>query len=263
MSTLDATVRTDNAAQKPTPGASEAHISRQKFADEVGNLKGANRCYGPDDTVTIHLPIDQTSSTHADTKLSADDMKTAEDKLDSEISKVPSPEDQALLKRMNHDLLEGKDKEFGDALKELKGDPERIKSFVADMERGLKDCGAGVHLVVSKDGNVIAYKDGGTAGVQFNGKTGEASVVPLKWEGGNVIVEGGEVLNKTPNEVFGDIGQTAVRNILGTNFLDIPIHPYPRNFPGDHRPWNDGAPGWQTSPRPDDHLGNLYFRNEK
>ncbi len=181
--------------------------------------------------------------------MTPEDLKDAQKVLDSKVSNVLPEKDQAILKSMNHALINGDSKEFGEAVAKLHGDPARIKAFVADLERSLKDSGAGVHVVVSKDGNVIAYKDGDTAGVQYNGKTGESTVVPLKNEGGNVIVENGEVLNKQPADVFQDLGRSAASNILGKNFIELPQL-------GD---WLDKT--WKHRKSPDD--GGLIYHDNR
>ena len=214
---------------------------------------------------------------------SPESTKKAEDSLDSKVSGLLPQADQDLLKNMNHAIVEGDTKALGTAIASMKDDPAKLKSFVKELQKNLDQSDAGVKVSVTKDGNVVTYKDGDSAGVQYDSKTGEPSVVPIKNEDGNVILGKGEVLNKTPEEVSKDIAQSAREGILGLSlkfpsiFDHLPggdnqiprggsqipggtIPDFPRpGTPGDNPPIGND-PGWGVTPKLPDNVPGIDGR---
>jgi hypothetical protein len=192
---------------------------------------------------------------------SPESTKKAESALDSKVSGLLPKDDQNLLKSMNHAIVEGDSKALGAAIASMKDDPAKLKSYVDELQKNLNQADAGVNVTVTKDGNVVVYKQDDTAGVQYDGKTGAASVVPLEHQDGNVILGQGEVLNKTPEDVSKDIGLSAREGILGLS-LKFPTlfptePPFPsQQIPGSGQPFPDWpGPGHPLppdgNPRPD------------
>jgi hypothetical protein len=180
--------------------------------------------------------------------------KKAEAILDSKMSGFVSKEDRNLLKTMSHAILEGDPKAFGAAIASMKDHPAKLKKFVDELQKNLDQADAGVNVTVTKDGNVVVYKQDDSVGIQYDGKTGRSSVVALEHENDNVIL-GGQVLNKTPEDVSKDIALSARQGILGLT-LEFPS-PYPQqgtnsmaippsmsNYP--HPDHNTGGPTPQT-----------------
>jgi hypothetical protein len=192
---------------------------------------------------------------------SPESAKKAESALDSQVSGLLPKDDQNLLKSMNHAIVEGDTKALGAAIASMKDDPAKLKSYVDELQKNLNQADAGVNVTVTKDGNVVVYKQDDTAGVQYDGKTGAASVVPLEHQDGNVILGQGEVLNKTPEDVSKAIGLSAREGILGLSLKFpslFPLEPSPSHqIPGSGAP----IPDWPTpshrlppdaDPRPSD-----------
>jgi hypothetical protein len=219
---------------------------------------------------------------------SPESTKKAEDNLDSKVSGLLPQADQDLLKSMNHAIVEGDTKALGSAIASMKDNPEKLKSFVKELQKNLDQSDSGVKVSVTKDGNVVTYKDGDSAGVQYDSKTGEPSVVPIQNEGGNVILGNGEVLNKTPEEVSKDIGLSAREGILGLNLKfpsifdhlpggdnqiprgdnpipggTIPDFPNRPGLPGDNPPPIGNDPGWGLTPKFPDNIPGLGVPNPK
>jgi len=156
---------------------------------------------------------------------SPESTKKAESALDSKVSGLLPQDDQNLLKAMNHAVVEGDTKALGAAIASMKDDPAKLKNFIDELQKNLNQSDAGVNISVTKDGNVVVYKQDDSAGVQYDSKTGKPTVVPIEHQDGNVILGQGEVLNKTPDDVAKDIGLSAREGILGLSLKFPPLFP--------------------------------------
>lgn len=152
---------------------------------------------------------------------SKDEVQSAKDKVDGKIDGLISTADKATLKNMQDAALSGDPKAFSDAISGLKDDPARLKDFVKEMNKNLKDSDAGLHATVDEKGNVVLYGDHGHNGVEI-GADGTSRVRALEREpDGTVIMKDGEVLNKDPNKVMKHLSDDAVFNIEKPPFLTL------------------------------------------
>ncbi len=176
------------------------------FQELKKTLRDTKPSYGEFSEILEHNPF-KVSKTP-----SADDIKEAKTKIDKLINPLVGDADRAMMTKLQDAVLDGDPKAIGEAVKGFAGNPEKLKTFVDEMERNLQKTDAGVH-VSAKDGALTIYKDNASSAVEI-GADGNATVraISIKPDG-TVVAEPGEVLNKTASEILKDVAATAINGI--------------------------------------------------
>ncbi|HEY9788966.1 MAG TPA: hypothetical protein V6D22_01120 [Candidatus Obscuribacterales bacterium] len=178
------------------------------------------------------------------------ERKDAQSQLDGQMSKLLPPEDQKTLGAMQKAVLDGDTKGFGQAIAKFKDNPEKLKAYLDEMNKNLKQSGSDTRADVDSKGNVILH-NGGDTGVVF-GADGKAAVHEIKHRPDGSVVVGGEVVGgEGADAVMKRIGDSAVTDITrGGNSNKEPI--WPENPPNKPFPWPRPEPGpdWPQHNRP-------------
>lgn len=158
-------------------------------------------------------------------KVTEKDRKEAKEKLDGQLSNLIPEQDRKLLSDMQNAIVDGDVNAFAKAVQALKNQPEKLKAFVKEIEKSLKETDANTHIAVSKDGKVLLYQNFGSTAVEV-GTDGSVGVRPISARlDGSAVLEPGEVLNKEPGDCMKDISEDMVRNVTRPFRFDNYIKP--------------------------------------
>lgn len=186
-------------------------------------------------------------------KPTPEETKEAKQKLDSHVSELIPDKTQCLLKDMQHRILDGDLSGLERDISQFRGDPAALKAFVKELDKNLAESHAGVSLAVSSDGNVLVYKNFGSAAVEISPWTGGQKIRPIKNSfDGTVILEPGEVLNKDARDLMQEIGNHAVNRIndpplIRSHIFDPEVTPPKWPITGCF-PWSKENPGIDIDP---------------
>lgn len=190
------------------------------------------------DSKDRHSFYDGNWHTLKSTQPTPEEIKEAKEKLEKEVSKLIPEAERKTLVAMQNALLDGNATEFDKLVKGFKGKPEELAKFVEEIEKNLKEAGAGVHLAVSGEGKVIVYKDKTGTAVEFSPEGGTPKLRPVSTKfDGTVVLEPGEVLGKKAEDVMKGIGNAAINNIehpFSKEIIQFPIYEPSLQWP-DHR----------------------------
>ncbi|HEY9730641.1 MAG TPA: hypothetical protein V6C89_01930 [Drouetiella sp.] len=144
----------------------------------------------------------------------------AETALDKGINGLIPDADQQNLKDANHALLTGDTASLSNVYEKYKDDPAKLKAFVEEQNRELKDAKSDVGVQMTDDGKIFISKDHGMSAVSIDPSTGEATVRKVMHDSNGDIYVGDKVDNADPQKALERIGNHAVNDI---NEPDIPI----------------------------------------
>ncbi len=140
----------------------------------------------------------------------------AKEKLDGKLSSLIPEQDRKLLSDMQHAIVDGDINALSKSVQALKNQPEKLKAFVKEIEKNLKETNADSHIALSKDGKVLLYSSFGSTAVEV-GADGSVGVRPISSRGdGSAVLMPGEVLNKEPGDCLKEISDEAVENMTRT-----------------------------------------------
>lgn len=177
-------------------------------------------------------------------EVTAEDRAEAKEKLGKELSDLIPDADKKTIKDLQDALIDGDTKKFGEALKGLSGDPEKLAKFVKALNENLNknEKFGGVEVSMDGKGNVLVYGEKGNTAVSFDPKTGEPSLRAVeRQDDGSVLLKPGEVINRKPDEVMKNLGDEATRSI------QEPLKNFP---PFDFKPGFPGKPILPDFPKP-------------
>lgn len=158
-------------------------------------------------------------------KVTDKDRKEAKEKLEGQLSSLIPEQDRKLLSSMQNAIVDGDVNAFAKSVQALKDQPEKLKAFVKELEKNLKETDANTHVAVSKDGKVLLYQGFGSTAVEV-GTDGSIGVRPISARlDGSAVLEPGEVLNKEPGDCMKDISEEMVRNMTRPFRIDNYIKP--------------------------------------
>jgi len=178
-----------------------------------------------------------------------EDRAEAKDKLGKELSDLIPEADKKTITDLQNALIDGDTKKFGEALKGLSGDPEKLEKFVKALNDNLNknEMFGGVEVSMDGKGNVLVYGEKGNTAVSFDPKTGEASLRAVeRQDDGSVLLKPGEVINRKPDEVMKNLGNEATRSLQEPIFKP---HPWKPGFPNKPMPMPEFPPSKPGSPK--------------
>lgn len=159
------------------------------------------------------LPGFNDSSTPSDAQ-----QTKAETKLDGGINGLIPDADKQNLKDANHALLTGDAAGLSAVYEKYKDDPDKLKAFVQEQNRELKDSKSDVGAQMTDDGKIYVSKDHGMNAVQIDPATGEAAVYKVMHGPDGEVYVGNKVDNVDPEKALDRIGNHAVNGINEPNF---------------------------------------------
>lgn len=202
----------------------EDMVSNGSIGDKLGQLS-------KDGSIAIGIGISKRA------EVTPEDRAEAKDKLGKELSDLIPEADKKTITDLQNALIDGDTKKFGEALKGLSGDPEKLAKFVKALNDNLNknEKFGGVEVSMDGKGNVLVYGENGNTAVSYDPKTGEASLRAVeRQDDGSVLLKPGEVINRKPDDVMKNLGDEATRSMQ---------EPILKPFPPFERPWKPGFPG--------------------
>lgn len=153
-----------------------------------------------------------------DSKPTAAQETKAETSLDKGINGLIPDADQQNLKDANHALLTGDAASLSNVYEKYKDDPTKLKAFVEEQNRELKDAKSDVGVQMTDDGKIYISKDHGMNAVAIDPATGEATVRKVMHGPNGDIYVGDKVDNADPQKALDRIGNHAVNDINEPDF---------------------------------------------
>ncbi|CAN5710916.1 hypothetical protein BH10CYA1_BH10CYA1_06410 [soil metagenome] len=142
----------------------------------------------------------------------------AETKLDAGVNGLIPDADKQNLTDANHALLTGDTAGLGAAYAKYKDDPNRLKAFVEEQNRELKDAKSDVGVQMTDDGKIYVSKNHGQSAVEIDPATGETSVRRVMHGQDGDIYVGDKVDSADPEKALDQIGHHAVNGINEPDF---------------------------------------------
>lgn len=152
------------------------------------------------------------------------DREAAADELEGEIPEIV---DDAAKKRMvaiQEALINGDMEDLNKALRGSSKDGKDMGKFVNELNRQLEELGSSTELVATKDGRVFVHDGSSDLAVQLNPDGSQSVRAVERTESGAIVVNPGEVINRSVDEVAGSIGDNTTRDITAKEFDFKPIH---------------------------------------
>lgn len=181
-------------------------------------------------------------------KITDADRAEAKKKLDGTLSDLIPEGDRKTLSAIHNALVDGDVNALSKAVQSFKGQPEKLKAFMNEVEKSLKREGASAHVAVSKEGKVLLYENHGSTAVEL-GADGSVGVRPISTKfDGTAVLEPGEVLNKEPADCMKEVGDAVARSLAHKKNAIIDIGrewPMPKPLPSIERkpyPFPDHKP---------------------
>lgn len=179
----------------------------------------------------------------------------AEEELNSHLSPLIPDADRKNLEAINHAILNGDGAAVAAALKNVP--PDKLDAYLQELDNNLRETHAGVTLAKTEDGKVVMYRDHGQRALEMDPTKGEVvSVHAINVLPNGDVELGGEILNGDTEKLAKRIGDSAVDNINGPEFIgrrppiEWPPHPWPEWPP--RRDWElprDFYPPFDRDPR--------------
>lgn len=142
----------------------------------------------------------------------------AETKLDAGVNGLIADADKQNLMDANHALLTGDAAGLSAVYAKYQEDPDRLKAFVDEQNRELKDANSDVGVQMSDDGKIYVSKDHGKSAVEIDLASGESSVRRVMHGPGGDVYVGDKVDSADPEKALDRIGNHAVNEINGPYF---------------------------------------------
>lgn len=174
------------------------------------------------------------------------DRAEAKKKLDGQVSELIPEADRKALTAIHSAIADGDIDGLSKAIQTFKGQPEKLKAFMKEVEKNLKAQGADGHVAVSKDGKVLFYSSYGSTAVEL-GTDGSVGVRPISMRGdGSAVLEPGEVLNKEPKDCMKEVSEAVVDGMTRPKLERLPEWP---KGGLEQLPWpNKTVPAWPKYP---------------
>lgn len=142
----------------------------------------------------------------------------AETKLDAGVNGLIPDADKQNLTDANHALLTGDAAGLSSVYAQYKDDPAKLKAFVEEQNRELKDAKSDVGVQLTDDGKIYVSKDHGQSAVEIDPASGETSVRRVMHDPDGNIYVGDKVDSADPETALDRIGNHAVNGINGPDF---------------------------------------------
>ncbi len=142
----------------------------------------------------------------------------AETKLDAGVNGLIPDADKQNLTDANHALLTGDAAGLSAAYAKYKDEPDKLKAFVEEQNRELKDAKSDVGVQMTDDGKIYVSKDHGQSAVEIDPATGETSVRRVMHGPDGAIYVGDKIDNVDPEKALDRIGNHAVNGINEPDF---------------------------------------------
>lgn len=179
------------------------------------------------------------------------DRAEAKKKLDGQMSELIPEADRKTLAAIHSAIADGDIDGLSKAIQTFKGQPEKLKAFMKEVEKNLKAQGADGHVAISKDGKVLFYSSYGSTAVEL-GTDGSVGVRPISTRAdGSAVLEPGEVLNKEPKDCMKEVSEAIVDGMTRPKFDQIIIGGGGRGGSGglEPLPWpSKPEPIWPKNP---------------
>ena len=153
----------------------------------------------------------------------------AETKLDAGVNGLISDADKQNLMDANHALITGDAAGLAAAYAKYQDDPDRLKAFVEEQNRELKDAKSDVGVQMTDDGKIYVSKDHGQSAVEIDLASGESSVRRVMHGPDGDIYVGDKVDSADPEKALDRIGNHAVNEINGPYFRFAMQYDHVRN----------------------------------
>ncbi len=142
----------------------------------------------------------------------------AETKLDAGVNGLIGDADKQNLTDANHALLTGDAAGLSAAYAKYQDNPDKLKAFVEEQNRELKDAKSDVGVQMTDDGKIYVSKDHGQSAVEIDLASGESSVRRVMHGPDGDIYVGDKVDSADPEKALDRIGNHAVNEINGPYF---------------------------------------------
>lgn len=140
------------------------------------------------------------------------ETESAQAKLKETTSPLIGEQDKAALAKAQEALLNGDPKALASVLGEYKNNPEKLKGLVSELDKGLQETGAGIHITMQgSDVSLMGGTGGGFCDVRINPQTGKATASFGTM--GRASFDGS--IAKDPELVMKRLGSQAVKRLNG------------------------------------------------